>query len=111
MNGGTITHFKFHDFNEATQYIDYQNLTWLANRVGRVEHLEVTNLSRMIETSRWAVCENLVARLINSSPSLLHLDLRNFSGESEDEDANSVGPKLMKAIIDKEITSLRYFNI
>ena len=73
------------DFREATECINIDHLTLLAQRIARgIQHLEVSNIDKMTGDGRWLIAENFIPTIINNATQLLHLDIHNFSGDAED---------------------------
>ena len=63
-----MTHFRLSNFGEATEWVDNEHLRMLGRRIAKgLQHLEVTDLNKMLDDGRWSIIENFLVTAINNA--------------------------------------------
>ena len=56
------------NFGEATEWVNNENLMMLGRKIAKgLQHLEVTDMNKMMDDGRWSVIENFIVTAINNA--------------------------------------------
>ena len=56
------------NFGEATEWVNNDHLMMLGRKIAKgLQHLEVTDMNKMMDDGRWSVIENFIVTVINNA--------------------------------------------